>query len=241
MNPGTANLVSYWSLEEASGTRADSHGSNDLTDNNTVTNTTGIQGNAAVFDNANSEFLNISDGAQSGLDLGTGVFGVSFWCRTSNTTDLQQPFMKGNAGSGGSWYGVYPATGPATLTFGFACDNGTSIDIATNSTTINDGSWHHIVATRNGSNLQLYVDNGSPGSGTDNSRNVSSSQEFAIGYRPVNNIRYWDGEIDEFGIWTMALSADHVSWLYNSGSGRTYSDISGGGGGNAFIPRVVSF
>jgi len=30
------NLVSYWELEEASGTRVDSHGSNDLTDNNTV-------------------------------------------------------------------------------------------------------------------------------------------------------------------------------------------------------------
>ena len=30
------NLVSWWDLEEASGARVDSHGSNDLTDNNTV-------------------------------------------------------------------------------------------------------------------------------------------------------------------------------------------------------------
>lgn len=31
-----ASLTSYWNLDEASGTRVDSHGSNDLTDNNTV-------------------------------------------------------------------------------------------------------------------------------------------------------------------------------------------------------------
>ena len=48
-NPGTTGLVSYWALDETSGTRYDSHGSNDLTDNNTVGYTTGVQGNAADF------------------------------------------------------------------------------------------------------------------------------------------------------------------------------------------------
>ena len=36
-----ASLVSYWNLDEASGTRNDSHSTNHLTDNNTVTNAAG--------------------------------------------------------------------------------------------------------------------------------------------------------------------------------------------------------
>ena len=36
------NLVSWWELDEASGTRVDKHGSNDLTDNNTVTDAEGL-------------------------------------------------------------------------------------------------------------------------------------------------------------------------------------------------------
>jgi len=38
----TTSLVSWWDLDEASGARADSHGVNTLTDNNTVTSATGI-------------------------------------------------------------------------------------------------------------------------------------------------------------------------------------------------------
>lgn len=37
----TDNLISWWSLDEASGTRYDSHGTNHLTDNNTVSSEAG--------------------------------------------------------------------------------------------------------------------------------------------------------------------------------------------------------
>ena len=43
---GAASLVSYWELNELSGTRKDLHGSNDLTDNNTVTQAAGTALNA---------------------------------------------------------------------------------------------------------------------------------------------------------------------------------------------------
>ena len=43
----TTNLISYWKLDETSGTRVDSVGNNDLTDNNTVLYGAGKQGNGA--------------------------------------------------------------------------------------------------------------------------------------------------------------------------------------------------
>ena len=47
VNPGTTDLVSWWELNEESGTRVDAHGSNDLADNETVLYGTLVQGNAA--------------------------------------------------------------------------------------------------------------------------------------------------------------------------------------------------
>ena len=51
----TDNLIAFWQLEEASGVRYDSEGSNNLTDNNTVTSATGVVGDAAQFTRSNSE------------------------------------------------------------------------------------------------------------------------------------------------------------------------------------------
>lgn len=41
---------------------------------------------------------------------------------------------------------------------------------------------------------------------------------------------YSTGLIDEVAVWDRALTQDEIDWLYNSGSGRTYADLSGGGG-----------
>src|SRR3990167_10705009 len=55
----TDGLVSYWTLDEASGVRYDSvvASANDLTDNNTVASATGKFNDAASFLAANSESL----------------------------------------------------------------------------------------------------------------------------------------------------------------------------------------
>ncbi len=55
-------LVSWWRLDEASGTREDAHGTNDLTDNNSVGQgyavNTPTTTNSALFVDTSSEWLN---------------------------------------------------------------------------------------------------------------------------------------------------------------------------------------
>src|SRR5688572_28354046 len=63
VNPGTSGLVSWWSLNEASGTRNDSHSTNHLTDNNAVPSAAGLKGNSAAFVTAGLESLSIADNA----------------------------------------------------------------------------------------------------------------------------------------------------------------------------------
>ena len=79
------NLVSYWKMEEASGSRVDVHGSNDLTDNNTVLNATGISGNGADHERDTSEWLSIAHASQTNLDVTTGDFSISCWIKREST------------------------------------------------------------------------------------------------------------------------------------------------------------
>jgi len=68
------NLISYWSLDDAN----DAHGSNDLTNNNTVTFIGGKVGNAGEFETSSEMSLSIADGSQTGLDF-TGDFTFNGW------------------------------------------------------------------------------------------------------------------------------------------------------------------
>ena len=83
-----ANIVSWWYLDESSGTRYDGSGNNnDLTDTNTNVaslSTTGAsvkEGAAAAdFENSASEdaHLSIAHGSQTGLDI-TGNISMTAW------------------------------------------------------------------------------------------------------------------------------------------------------------------
>src|SRR5678815_5281605 len=79
----TDSLIAFWELEEASGTRVDAHGANDLSDNATVTSAAGKVGTAADFEVGNSEFLSIVDNP----DL--SVADIDFtWCAWVNSESL---------------------------------------------------------------------------------------------------------------------------------------------------------
>lgn len=59
------SLISYWNLDEPSGTRVDSHGDNDLTDNNTVTAAVGPNTHAATDGAAISQWTDQSGQAKN--------------------------------------------------------------------------------------------------------------------------------------------------------------------------------
>lgn len=103
----TNNLISFWKLEEASGTRVDEVSGYDLTDNNTVAQGTGKIGNAAEFVDANSESLT----HVSNSDFQTGDVDWT-WAGWVKFNDLASD--PGIAGKTGEW-GVYFSTGNGRL------------------------------------------------------------------------------------------------------------------------------
>jgi len=90
--------------------------------------------------------------------------------------------------------------------------------------TFSVGSWYHIIATYDGSETNLYVDN--VNEGTDSTATFASNDfdlvfgEFYASY----GSRFWDGKIDEAQIWNRVLTSDERTALYNSASGLKYRD-----------------
>ncbi len=77
-----SDFNAMWHFEEASGTRNDSTGHNNLTDNGTTPSSTGVLGSSANF-NGTTQFFSITDANQTGLEL-NGDYTVSFYANFNN-------------------------------------------------------------------------------------------------------------------------------------------------------------
>jgi hypothetical protein len=215
------NLVAYWSLEEASGTRDDAHAANDLTDNNTVTSGTGKVATAASFTAANSESLTRAD--TDALSMGDIDFSFAFWVNLS-TTLTQGIVSKWNGSNleydlrlqGGTGFRFYISSADAFV-------NLTNVD-ATDFGVPSTATWYFVVARHDATanTIDIGVNGGTQTSAAYAAGGYNSTSTFALG---VDADGYLDGLLDEVGIWKKKLSAPEIAWLYNAGAGRSYADI----------------
>jgi hypothetical protein len=236
------DLISYWSLDEASGNALDAHGSNDLTDNNTVGTGTGKVGNARDFELSASETLSIA--SNSSLQTGDIDFTLAAW--------VQFESQAGDGGVVGKYgydantreYLVQYRVTQRYLAF-LVSANGTAFSEvqASNFGTLSLATWYFVVAWHDATanTINIQVNNSSPNSTSHSTGVLASSSLFRIG--GVGNgsiINYFDGLIDEVGFWKRVLTSDERTELYNSGAGRDYAYITAGGGGASTFRRRSS-
>jgi len=233
----TTGLVSYWELEEASGNRVDVHGPNDLTSVNSVGQATGIQGNGADMEDSSSQYLYITDAAQTGLKP-TNDFSFSFWINLESLPAVSYPVNKGNLDSALNYRVEVGSTGYIAF---FVRRSAGNYNITSATGVITTGAWKHVVCVKRstGTGMTLYVNNTSVASGGGTLAAVTSTDPFMMGARrsiaaPEN---YIDGVIDEFGFWSKALTTTEIADLYNSGAGLPYD----AGGGATFLPRIMQY
>lgn len=217
-------LVAWWSLDETSGTRNDSHGTNHLADGNTVLYGTGKISNAADFEATNSEYLYLADNAA--LSMGDIDFTLVAWVKFESSTADMIVLSKYDYGASQREYQVL--VNASNRVFLYVSGNGTTTayDSATGPI---DGEWGFVVcwhdATANTINVQ--VNNGTPSSTSYSGGVLDGTATFAIGSRFNNGTpdAFFDGLIDEVSIWKRVLTADERTWLFNSGNGRSYSEL----------------
>lgn len=232
-NPGTVGLISWWELNEESGTRVDSHASNDLTDNNTVLFNTGKQGNAADFESGSSESLSISDASQSGLRLGDNDWSICAWVQAETFPGDASIVVKQSDAAATQEYRLYYKTSATefALTVYDGVASSASVDASTFGTPAT-GTWYFVYGEHKAgatNTVGISVNAGTIDTAADLAVNSGSTADFHIGARAHSTQRFWDGEIDEVAIFSRALSQAEIDWLYNSGSGRAYADLTAGG------------
>lgn len=209
------NLVSYWKMDEVSGNRADAHGSNTLTDVNTVASTTGIINNGADFETSNNERLTTS----TPFTTATTDFSVSFWVKLESLSAFNALIQNGRQ-TNFWWIFTNITTGLLSFAENDIAQYDSSASLATN-------TWYHVVvvkSTNSGTNLTFYVNAVTSGTASVGSITTPATNAYVGGFSGDNSIFLYtlDGIFDEFGVWSRALAGSEVTQLYNSGAGLAY-------------------
>jgi hypothetical protein len=209
-SPLLTDLAAYWKLDDL--TWSDSVGSNNLTNNGGVTvGTPKLGAGSAEFDGTNT--LSLASTPAVTLD-GTTSFTLAGWFRTSSTA-TQTVVGKKDGASPSTEYILLLLSSGTSLRWDVGSDNVTA------STILSINTWYFFVAqydTTSG-NCGISVNAGS--FATTSATPATISNPFYIGSRD-NTLSFFEGVIDEVGIWKRLLTSGEISDLYNSGSGLSY-------------------
>ncbi|MGD8457414.1 MAG: SpvB/TcaC N-terminal domain-containing protein, partial [Anaerolineales bacterium] len=226
-------LISYWKLDETSGTRIDSVGSRDLTDNNTVGYTTGKQSNAADFERGNTEYLSYDTPYGTATD---GDVSISVWI---NMESLGGDYYGSgiiasyrNPNVAGDWN--IAVTNDGRIRF-YRKESGTDYYWQTGTSEISTSTWYHLVVTYDdaGNSASCYINNASKSFSVVNAEVSWGTTALTVGRNFTTQNFYHDGLLDELAVYDRVLTTPEVAQLYNSGDGLTYPFSDGG----AALPR----
>ena len=202
----TDNLVSYYTFDSDA---TDSLGINDGTNIGGINQESKIN-NGYEFNGtgANVDIPNITT-ISNALN-----YSVSLWYKTSDTSTERDLYhvIKTGTNKNHLKFGANNLYG-CIYEGGYTCKSQATTDTA---------SWHHVVviwdATQNV--MTMYFDNVSV-SGT-STIGSPSSEGASIGGSADGLYEFFNGSIDEVGIWNRTLTITEVNELYNSDSGNQY-------------------
>lgn len=217
-----AGSYSYLSGGDA---EEDTTGNNDLTING-ATATTGHVGGGLLFDGTN-DWCDLPQAAVGAWYSNNRS--VSVWFKTTDKGPIFGQTVTGQTPGSSSPGGYIPAL--------YVDVNGklrgtlfwhNAVGTVTSSSAYNDGNWHHAVITYNSGTETLYVD----GSQVDQRTGLSQSDYGSGNYQYYIGAAYaaswpdfttsgwdfFDGTIDDFRVYSVALSSSDVTALYNASS-----------------------
>ncbi|KKL13050.1 hypothetical protein LCGC14_2529650, partial [marine sediment metagenome] len=221
-------LEAFWKLDEASGTRFDAFSNNDLTDINTVAQNTGIIGNATQHLASSGERLEIADNASLSFS-GNESFSIAGWIYLDTKTGNPHWCAKYDGGGGPNEreYRLFHFTASDRLNFVVSSDGITTTQVVANSfgstptgVFIFVACWHDAVADT----INIQVNNGTVDSVGHSAGVFDGIAPFILGSRKSGGaVEFWNGRIDEIGVWRKVLSAQERTDLYNGGAGNTFT------------------
>jgi hypothetical protein len=205
--------VGYWRLAETTGNALDetSNAAGGRYNGGVTRGVPGALTNdanlAARFDGVD-DYVSVPDNGP--MDVGD-TFTYELWFKRGATQGVTQRLL-------------HKGTGPATL--GFGVNNKVvllpgGIGVATtasSATAVVDQAWHHLVATKNGADVHIYLDGVDVTAPGTNTTMTTSTNALNIG-RATTSSAYTGADIDEVAIYPVALSSARVLAHYQAGRG----------------------
>lgn len=206
----TDGLIVEWSFDSISGSSV-TDTSPVATHTGTISGATtvsGKKGNGLSFDGVN-DYCSTPDSS----DLRASVFSVSFWIKTTTSSNVVIAEKDGNGGWSIQVSNTNPlGAGGVAGRITFAC--GGFVPSVYGTTLINDNNFHHVVAINNGSSDFLYIDNVNVKVNNTQGNPIYSTGPLILGQR-VGNEGPFPGVIDQFRFYNRALTVAEVAQLYN--------------------------
>jgi hypothetical protein len=205
----TGGLVGWWKLDEGSGNTAADAGDKGL-DGSLVGDTSwvdGIVAGALAFD-GDGDYVDV--GKDPAFDI-TQQITVSAWIKVNAFNKKFQAIVT----KGDSAWRLQRNYNNNTLEF--ACSglvvSGNRWGSIHCTVDVNDGMWHHVAGTYDGSQICLYVDGKLDASSTASGTIKINNQPVYIGGNSERPDRFWNGLIDDVRLYSYALTADEVAEL----------------------------
>ncbi|MCA9247387.1 MAG: hypothetical protein KDA42_09740, partial [Planctomycetales bacterium] len=148
------------------------------------------------------------------------------------------------------WFNFYLRDDDGSIGFSTAAEGSAVHDMSSNRTSLNDGQWHHAVVTYDGVNKRIYIDgqldsvvfdpHNGLGLGTVNPRfGIIGDGSEATAFNGARNNLYYEGLMDQVGMWGRALTGAEVAALYGGASGMDILSAVGTGAAGAVQPTSI--
>jgi hypothetical protein len=135
----------------------------------------------------------------------TGAKTITMWVQFQSNADI---IIGSAAGSSGYWLYLHNTSALYAR----------QAQLLTGSPTFSYNTWYHIAITSDGSSMTSYINAGNTTTGlTDYAFDIDT---FAANNAGTAN--YFDGIIDEIGIWNTELSASEITEIYGASNARSF-------------------
>ena len=168
--------------------------------------------NSAYNFNGTSDFIKVLDNDL--LDL-TQNLTLSAWISPNSVVNEQAVFGKGKISSQTGYSLLHNVLIPEKTGISIQNQPMPVSEAHINSSTLNLNTWYQLLGTYNGSELKLYL-NGVLVKTTTTSLQLmpNSLTDLFIGCE-LSGFRFFNGKIDDVGIWNRALSQQEITQLFN--------------------------
>ncbi|MFC5468014.1 DUF5695 domain-containing protein [Cohnella suwonensis] len=204
-------LVRY-QFSETSGTSAADTSGNGKTGtlNGGATWAAGQSGNAVSL-NGSTGYVSMPNGIANGATS----FTVAAWVKANSLSNWTRIFDIGTGTT--NYMFLSPQPGAAGLRFAITTNGNGSEQQISSTTAFPTGVWKHVAVTISGSTGRLYVDGvqvATNASMTLNPSSLGNTTQNWIGRSQYSGDPYFNGSVDDFRMYSRALSASEITALY---------------------------